>query len=291
MSFVQFFFPSLKNYDNKTIRSKFGNEFTSDIDTVWKNKNISNVVIATPIDTHFKVVSCALSHSKNVLVEKPLTMNAKEAVDLAQMASKNKLILETEYTYTYSAALHYAKNMVEKGVIGRIQSINICFKQLGRFLPHDVYLLLGSHALSILDFLIPLTNFTFSAFPMVTTNNIVTSALVQFQSEKKQCSGYIELSLNCPRRDKKVVLFGEKGTLMYCPEEKETLTLTFYHRGDSISEQDLIVKKECFNFDEKNNLNNAIENFYELIHHKKKCNIDRAVEVDSVLDVLRKTSK
>lgn len=282
------FFPSLKNYDSKTIRSKFGNEFTSDIDTVWKNKCIPNVVIATPIDTHFKVVSCALSHSKNVLVEKPLAINAQEAINLARMAFQRKLILETEYTYTYSVALHYAKNMIEEGLIGRIQSICICFKQLGRFLPYDVYLLLGSHALSILDFFIPLTKFTFSVFPMMTTNDIVTSAIVQFQSRKKQYSGYIDLSLHCPRRDKKVILFGEKGTLMYCPEEKEALTLTLYQRRDSIPEQDLIEKKKCFNFDEKNNLKNALENFYELIHHKKKCNIDRAIRVNSVLNLLQR---
>lgn len=282
------FFPSLKNYNNKIIRTKFGNEFTSDIDSIWRNKGISNVVIATPIDTHFEVVSSALRHSKNVLIEKPLTMNMKEAIGLARMASQRKLILETEYTYTYSAALQFARKMVEEGAIGRIQSIYIGFKQLGRFLPHDVYLLLGSHALSILDFFIPLIKFTFSTFPLIKTDGIVTSAIVQFQSMKKQYSGYLDLSLHCPKRDKKVILFGEKGTLIYCPEEKETLLLTLYHRRDSASEQDLVEKKKCFNFDEKNNLKNAIENFYELLHRKKKCNIDRAVRVNYVLDLLER---
>lgn len=281
------FFPSLKNYDNESINQKFGKEFRSDIEKIWKDRKVSNVIIASPIDTHFEVASCALSHSKNILVEKPLTTKAKDANDLAEMARQQNLILETEYTYTYSAALNFAKKMVEEGVVGQIQSIFISLKQLGRFLPYDVYFLLGSHALSILDLFIPLDEFTFNAFPMMTTNGIVTSALIQFNSEKMRCRGHIDVSLHCPKRDKKVTIFGEKGTITYTPEEKDALTLTLYKRSNSLSGQDLIERNECFQFDENHNLRNALENFHCLIKNNKECNIDRAVAINSVLESLR----
>lgn len=284
------FFPSLKNYDNESINRKFGKEFTSDIEKIWRDTNVANIIIASPIDTHFEVVCCALSHSKNVLVEKPLTKKAKDANSLAEMARQRNLILETEYTYTYSAALNFAKKTVDDGRIGRIQSISICFSQLGRFLPYDVYFLLGSHALSILDLFMPLNEFTFNAFPLMATNGIVTSALIQFKSEKMRCRGHIDVSLHCPERDKKVAIFGEKGTIVYAPDARDTLTLTLYKRSSSLSGQDLIERNEHFQFDENHNLRNALENFYCLTQNNKECNIARAVAINSILERLSATS-
>lgn len=285
------FSPSLRSYDNEYISQNFGNEFISDIDKIWRNKQVSNVIIATPINTHFEVVSCALSHSKHVLVEKPLTANVKEANTLAEISRQQNLILETEYTYTYSAALNFAKKIINDGVIGRIQSIYICFKQLGRFLPYDVYSLLGSHALSILGLFIPLAEFTFCSFPLMTTDSIVTSALIQFKSEKLRCRGYIDLSLHCPKSDKKVIVFGEKGTIVYNPDASDTLTLTLYKRSKSLSGQALIEKNEYFQFDESHNLRNALKNFYSLIQNKGKCNVNLAVAINSLLESLSVSRK
>lgn len=284
------FFPSLNDYDRKSINQKFGKEFVTNIDIIWQDTDVPNVVIATPIDTHYKVASCALSHYKNVLVEKPLAIEKKEIRHLAQMAQKHDLILETEYTYTYSAALKQAKKMVSEGAIGDIQSIYICFKQLGRFLRYDVYFLLGSHALSILDLFLPLTDFVFSSFPIIRENGIVTSAIIQFKSGKNRCRGYIDINLHCPQREKKVIIFGKKGNIEYAPEEKDILRLSIYKRTNSLSGQDLIEKTESFQFDESHNLKNALENFYELIQHKGKSNIDRALAVNSVLESLKARS-
>lgn len=283
------YFPSLKKYDRESISSKYGSEFTSDINEIWNDESVQNVIIATPIDTHYEVVKMALTNNKNVLVEKPLTENSSDAKELADLAQVKGRLLETEYTYTYSAALHYAKKMINKGAIGRIQCISLCFKQLGRFLPYDVYSLLGSHALSILNLFIPLSKISFSPFPLISTNNVVTGALIHFHSEANHCTGHIEVQLHSPQREKIISIYGEEGTIVYDPCSKDVLTTTFYNRAKNAGGigKDIRNRHEVLHFDEAHNLRNALDNFYSVVTGNKKSNINSAVEISSILGSLR----
>src|SRR3954452_18915761 len=47
------------------------------------------VAIVTPVATHFPLAKELLTAGKHVLVEKPLTSTADEAVELIELASKN----------------------------------------------------------------------------------------------------------------------------------------------------------------------------------------------------------
>ncbi|MBF0522468.1 MAG: Gfo/Idh/MocA family oxidoreductase [Candidatus Omnitrophica bacterium] len=281
------FFPSLKKLSPDMIAQTYGPEFTANIDDVWNDKGVSHVIIATPINTHVDVVTEALCHGKNILVEKPLAVIGHEAQSIVEQAKTRGLILETEYTYTYSQGLQAAQNMILQGMIGDVQSISISLKQLGRFLPYDVYLLLGSHALSILDIFLPLENLTFSSDSFLVTEGVPTAAVIHYQSKQNSCRGTIEINLHCPQKDRKVIIYGEKGTIIYAPDQKDVLTLTLYKRTRFSLDKEIIEKQQTFQFDENNNLKNALENFYHVIQRNRPSNSARAVSINTVLDILR----
>ena len=44
-----------------------------DIDELFEHKEIDSVFVCTPTETHARIATAALHHSKNVLIEKPLT--------------------------------------------------------------------------------------------------------------------------------------------------------------------------------------------------------------------------
>src|SRR3989338_8480345 len=87
------YFPSLQKLDQKEIQYAYGSEFIADIDKIWADPLLRNVVIATPIPTHFELARTALSRKKNVLVEKPCTIHHAETKQLADIASRQGLIL------------------------------------------------------------------------------------------------------------------------------------------------------------------------------------------------------
>ncbi len=281
------FFPSLKKYNKTFIQQHFGTEFVSDLEVVWQDINLSSVIIATPIETHFDIVLSALSHKKHVLVEKPLTIQGEDAIKLAQFAQMQKLVLETEYTYTYSKALKQAQQIIHSGLIGKIKSISIELKQLGRFSSSDVYLLLGSHALSMLNLFLPITDLNFTTFPLIVKNNITTAALINFKTKNEDCQGYVDLNLHCPKREKKLFIYGEKGTIIYYPDQKESLAVILYKYGKTSMTKDLIEKEQFFIFDETNNLKYAIENFQAVINKKTNPNLNSSIAINQILNFWR----
>ena len=285
------YFPSLQHYDISFIHREYGHEFVASIEKIWENKLVSNVVIATPINTHYAVAREALRHSKNVLVEKPLATKLNDAIDLAETARKRNLILMTEYTYTFSHALQLARQLVKEDAIGSIKSVYITFKQLGRFLAYDVFDLLGTHALSILDLFFPLDKFSFYFRPVMRTGGLVTGGLIHFDSKEYECAGYIDVNLHCPVREKKVIIYGEKGTIIYNPDSKDTLTLTLYTRTASHKREDVVKENKTFYFDENHNIRNALQAFHEAIKTRRGDNAKRAIVIASVLEQLRNSLK
>jgi predicted dehydrogenase len=289
-SLASVYFPSLKKHDPSEIRAKWGAEFTSDLERVWQDRSIQTVVIATPIATHYDVVKEALSRGKDVLVEKPLALDSQQASELSELVLEQAGVLETEYTYTYSKALEKAQNLVHEGAIGSLQSISISFQQLGRFLTYDVFLLLGSHALSILDMFVPLDELFFEASPLMSVNNVTTGAIIQFvRKENSRLRGSIDITLHSPDKRKKVTLSGDAGTIIYDPTITESLRMTKFSPRQTKSGRVDIQEEKNFSFDENHNLRLAIDHFHTAITDTHESNINRAVRINQVLDVLRET--
>ena len=83
-------------------------------------KDIDGIVIATPSDTHYDISKEFLEAGKDVLVEKPMTLNSKEAEKLIKIAEKNGNILMAGHIFRYHPAVIELKNRIERGDFGKI---------------------------------------------------------------------------------------------------------------------------------------------------------------------------
>jgi predicted dehydrogenase len=113
--------------------------------------NVDAVVIATPVNTHYSLAKKALLHDKHVLIEKPMTFSSREALDLIEMADFRDLVLMVGHTYQYHPAVDLLVNIVNKGELGEIYSIDSDRLNLGLYRP-DVNVLwdLAPHDISIM---------------------------------------------------------------------------------------------------------------------------------------------
>ncbi len=136
--------------DHTTVRA------TPSFDDVLDDPAVTAVAIATPAATHFELVSAALAAGKHVLVEKPLTSSAAEAVKLIEAARESGLVLMCDHTYCYTPAVRQVREIVRRGDIGDIQFVDSVRINLGLVQPDvDVLWDLAPHDLSILDFVLP----------------------------------------------------------------------------------------------------------------------------------------
>lgn len=253
----------------------------TDMALVWSE--IEAVVIATPIETHYQIVKKALSQKKHVFSEKPLALTYQECQELKNISEKKNLVLAVEYTQTFSKSLKKAASEID---IGPIQSIEMFVKHLGRFLKFDVYWLLASHCLSILDMFVSLKNLQFKKIDFIKNHNLVESGQILFWN--REIRGQISVSLNFPGKQYQVIVYGKKGTIVYDAIAKPSLKATWYKKKIGLLPRELVYKQKVWNINEQNNLKYAVDYFYKIIKNQKKSNLERAITITQILEKLNK---
>ena len=99
----------------KELKQTYKFETTPDYKKIISDPNIHAVSICTPASTHFKITKEALLAEKNVLVEKPLTINSKEAEELVEIAEEKKLVLAVGQVFRFDPSILKIKKNIEKG--------------------------------------------------------------------------------------------------------------------------------------------------------------------------------
>lgn len=280
------YFRSLKRLSLSERRDQYGSEFISDPDRIWDDEEIGSVIVATPIKTHYKIGRRALLAGKNLLIEKPLALRREEAISLQRLAREKNLTILTDYIYTFSRSLEQAGDLIREGVIGKLQSIQLTIKQTGRFLEYDVYWLLASHLLAVLDIFVPLNTLIFNRDDFISRNQKTESGLIRFRKEDGSFSGCINVSLNHPGKEKQVVIYGEKGSIIYDPSCRPSLRVMRYQRKARLTGDQLIEEWQDYDYDESNNIGLALDAFRDCLSGKREDNLKRAIAVTTVLENL-----
>jgi len=83
-------------------------------------ETIRLVVIATPNQTHFPFAMRCLEAGRDVVVDKPFTNTAQEAVELVRAAKELKRILTVYHDRRYDADFQGLRKLVADGKLGRI---------------------------------------------------------------------------------------------------------------------------------------------------------------------------
>ena len=90
-----------------------------------QHPGLDAVVVATPPSQHLDMVTRALDAGKHVLVEKPFALNSADGArmrDKAKAAGKTAMIAEA---YRFAPARAYAKELIDQGYIGKLQTLAI----------------------------------------------------------------------------------------------------------------------------------------------------------------------
>lgn len=117
--------------------------------------DVKGVVIATPPKTHFELAKLALEAKKDVLIEKPMTINAMEAEKLVELAKKLRRILMVDHTFVYSKPIEKIEGIVKSKQLGKIVNIDSGRASLGLYQKEiNVIGDLAIHDFSIMDYII-----------------------------------------------------------------------------------------------------------------------------------------
>ena len=96
-----------------------------DLHEFLERNDIDSVFVCTPTDTHFNIAQAALKHSKNVLIEKPLTTIYKDDVSLFKLARLQSRTFSVAFNNYHREENQWLRRDVLAGKLGEIQIINL----------------------------------------------------------------------------------------------------------------------------------------------------------------------
>ena len=92
-------------------------------DALNAHSDIKGAVVAVPHQAHYEVAREVLENGLHLLLEKPMTLYAKEAKHLADLASKKNLEILIGYIFPYIDTMQEAKKYMDDGSIGDVEYV------------------------------------------------------------------------------------------------------------------------------------------------------------------------
>ena len=93
-------------------------------DTNWRRllerDDIDVIDIGTPNHTHAEIAIAAAEAGKHILCEKPLAMNAEEALKMWKAVRKAGVVHMISHNYRFVPAIQYIKKLITEGTLGEI---------------------------------------------------------------------------------------------------------------------------------------------------------------------------
>ncbi len=243
--------------------------------------------VAVPAEHHYPVAKTLLENNKHVLVEKPITLNAKDAEALTQIAKDNQCVLMTGHLLLFHPAILKIKDYIDRGELGKLQymysnrlnlgTVRTEENSLWSFAPHD---------LSIFQFLTQrypeIVSATGGAFLQPHIHDTTLTTLKYPQN----VSGHIFVSWLHPFKEHRFVVVGSKGMLTF-EDSSPNKELLFYEKGIDFVNGEPIKREgatQTLAYDHAQPLQAELQHFLDCIAGKDQNN---KISGQHGLDVLK----
>jgi predicted dehydrogenase len=127
----------------------------SSFEDLLADEDVSAIVIATPVPTHYALARSALAAGRHVLVEKPPAMHAAEIDELVALAAERDLVLMPGHLLLYHPGIRKLKQLIDDGELGDVLCVYGNRQNLGIVRTNENALWsLGVHDLSVVLYLL-----------------------------------------------------------------------------------------------------------------------------------------
>jgi UDP-2-acetamido-3-amino-2,3-dideoxy-glucuronate N-acetyltransferase len=206
-------------------------KYVQEFSNIVNNPLIDAIVIATPINSHYKLVKKSLECGKNVFVEKPLATNYKNAKNLYDLAKNNNVSLFVGHIFLYNQIFKKIQNIIKNE---KIEFIKFDWNKTGLF-SQNIFLDLVSHefSLAINLFGLPITAKLLYSENLYSKNDLI-SIESKFKNQVKclininRCSNFKRKSITI-KSSKNIYLCEDNTMYRFSPK---TLQFTNYFKTD-----------------------------------------------------------
>jgi len=199
------------------------------------NSDITAVVIATPVPSHYRIAKDSLAAGKDVFIEKPMTLSQAEAEELVVLSEQAKKILMVGHLLLYQPAVQWIKDRLDAGLLGEVSGIHQERLGLGRARETENVLWdLGVHDLAVILYLTGTNPRISQITGQSRLRPNIEDDIYLHLTVNDHLQAHLHISWLWPKQHRQLTITGTKGMLVYNELEQ---TVTLYRNG--INKSDL----------------------------------------------------
>ena len=260
------------------------------------SSNFDGFIVATPAETHFEISKKIILNGLPVLIEKPITLNLEDAIEIKKLSIEHKVNVMVGHVLLFHPAFQKMKEIIDSNQLGKIQYIYSNRLNLGKIRTEEnVFWSFAPHDIALFQYFI-------NDFPEKISSNgsdffnrgIHDSTITSFEYPNGIMVHNFVSWLH-PFKEHRFIIIGEKGMLSY-EDSSERKPLIFYdktvkwkneiptpnlghnHFIDYKNELPLTLELKYF-------IENLDSNMFEI------SNCDMGIEVIKILEIATKNLK
>lgn len=206
-------------------------KFSTDLKDILTDAEVKAVIVSTPAETHFEITKELLIAGKNVLVEKPITLNSDEAKALNDIASEEGLVLMVGHLLLYHPAILKIREYLDKGELGNLQYIYSNRLNLGTIRTEENILWsFAPHDISVIQFLTGSVPEEVTATGAIFVQPNIQDTTLTYLKFKNNVHAHVYVSWLHPFKEQRLVVIGDKSMMVF----EDTLMenkLKLYRKG------------------------------------------------------------
>ena len=186
------------------------------------------VAIATPAATHFRIARKALELGLDVFVEKPVTLDAAEALELHRLAEEGERILMVGHLLLYQPAVNFIAEFLRAGKLGQVYTLHQRRSKLGRVRSEEnVMWSFGAHDVAVLLVLAGESPDQIQTWGHAAVTPGVEDDTYLHLGFPSGVKSSLHNSWLWPKVERELIVVGEKGMLVF---EEARSQVTLHHK-------------------------------------------------------------
>ncbi|MBT3170937.1 MAG: Gfo/Idh/MocA family oxidoreductase [Rhodospirillaceae bacterium] len=214
---------------------------TRKLDEIIAAPDVDIVVVSTRPSENFRLCKAALEAGQHVFACKPLSQNPEEARTLAALAEARGLVLHTDLTFLYTAAVRKLRDILDSSVCGELNYIESVRTQAPWRADINVVWDLVPHDIAILGHVLQQMPVEVSAQFAARRLAAVEHAAFVVLNYADGLQARLNLNWLSPEKVRRMVFCGDKAALVYDEMEDEK-KLRIYSGGFDIAGENGAVK-------------------------------------------------
>jgi len=249
--------------------------------------------IATPPESHFMIGKNVLEYGYPVLIEKPMTLNVGESLELVDLANRKNLPLMVGHLLLFHPAIRKIKSMIQEGKIGNLQYIYSNRLNLGRVRTEEnVFWSFAPHDISIFQYFVEKQPKDIFAKGSSFISDQIADTTIMMLEYPGNISAHIYVSWLHPFKEHRLVVIGSEGMITF-NDSDEGKPLKYHNKSVKLENGNPVYSdgnvKEI-DYEKSMPLTNELEYFLECVNGKTPEIADGNNGVE-VLKILQKASE